>query len=50
MLSRMRRKVVELVAILITGMVGKPIALPRPVVKAIRLQPPAARPVSETGS
>ena len=25
-------------------------ALPRPVVNAIRLQPPAASPVSETGS
>src|SRR4051794_33837606 len=31
-------------------MVGNPIALPRPVVKAIRLQPPAARPVRDTGS
>src|ERR1017187_8595832 len=29
---------------------GKPMALPRPVVKAIRLQPPAARPVRLTGS
>ncbi len=38
------------VYILITGMDGKPMALPRPVVNAIRLQPPAANPVSETGS
>ena len=44
------RNVSLLVAIFSTGMVGNPMALPRPVVKAIRLQPPAARPVSETGS
>ena len=42
--------VLLLLAILITGIAGKPIALPRPVVNAIRLQPPAPRPVSDTGS
>ena len=33
----MRRYVALLLAILITGMVGNPMALPRPVVNAIRL-------------
>ena len=48
--SSMRRYVLVLVAILITGTDGKPIALPRPVVNTIRLQPPAASPVRDTGS
>ena len=50
MLSGMRSKVCELVAIFKTGMLGKPIALPRPVVNAMMFTPPAARPVSDTGS
>ncbi len=50
MLSLIRACIGELVAIFTTGTVGKPIADPRPVVKAIRFAPPAARPVSETGS
>jgi hypothetical protein len=49
-LSRMRPYVFELLAILITGIVGNPMALPRPVVNAMTLQPPAASPVSYTGS
>ena len=40
----------ELVEILITGTTGNPMPLPRPVVKQIRFDPPAAMPVSETGS
>jgi hypothetical protein len=50
MLARMRAKVWLLLAILSTGMVGKPMALPRPLVKAMRLHPPAARPASDGGS
>ena len=36
-----------MVATLITGTVGKPIALPRPVVKIMMFDPPAASPVSK---
>ena len=50
MLSVMLRYISLLLAILITGTVGNPMALPRPVVNASRVQPPAARPVSDTGS
>jgi hypothetical protein len=39
-----------LLAIFNTGTLGNPIALPRPVVNAIRFDPPAANPVMETGS
>ena len=44
--SVIRRYVVELLAIFNTGIVGKPMALPRPVVNAIRFTPPAAKPVT----
>jgi hypothetical protein len=50
MFSLMRPYVFELLAILITGMVGNPMALPRPVVNAITFAPPAANPARETGS
>ena len=40
----------RLLEILITGMVGNPIALPRPVVNAMRFAPPAASPVNDAGS
>src|SRR6185312_4279786 len=50
MLSRIRLYMALLLAILTTGIVGNPIALPRPVVNAITLTPPAANPVSDTGS
>src|ERR1035437_8474407 len=46
----MRRYISLLLEILITGTVGNPMALPRPVVNASRVQPPAARPVMDTGS
>ena len=50
MLSLIRLYVALLLAIFTTGMVGNPIALPRPVVNAMRFTPPAARPVRDTGS
>src|SRR6266508_6208115 len=50
MSSSMWRYMSELVAILIEGTDLQPNTEPRPVVKQMRLQPPATRPVMETGS
>src|SRR5438309_9632190 len=50
MSSSMWRYISELVASLIEGTGLQPNTEPRPVVKQMRLQPPATRPVIDTGS
>src|SRR3989440_10140566 len=50
MSSAMCRYMRELVASLMDGTGLQPKTEPRPVVKQIRLQPPATRPVIDTGS
>ncbi len=50
MSSSMRANIAELVASLIEGAGLQPNTLPRPVVKHIRLAPPATCPVAPTGS
>ena len=50
MSSVMNFPVFEFEAILITGTLGKPKQLPRPVVKMHRFAPPADMPVTDGGS
>src|SRR5262245_15741075 len=50
MLSSITAAICEFDAILMTGTTGEPMPEPRPVVNTIIFAPPAAMPVSETGS